>query len=77
VVRGEDGEPVLDDAPVLAAIDRLLRIQERRARLLGLDAPTRSRIEVVDDDVARMLVEQLEAEFAEFQPEDGSETPEV
>jgi hypothetical protein len=32
-------EPLEDDAPVLAAIDRLLKVQERRARLLGLDAP--------------------------------------
>jgi hypothetical protein len=31
-------EDVLDDAPVLQAVDRLLKIQERRARLLGLDA---------------------------------------
>jgi hypothetical protein len=31
-----------DDAPVLAAVDRLLRIQERRAKLLGLDAPVRA-----------------------------------
>jgi DNA-binding CsgD family transcriptional regulator len=29
-----------DDGPKLAAIDRLLKIAERRARLLGLDAPT-------------------------------------
>ena len=33
-----DGEPLPDDGPVLQAIDRLLKIQERRARLLGLDA---------------------------------------
>lgn len=32
-------EPLIDDAPVLQAIDRLLKVQERRARLLGLDAP--------------------------------------
>ncbi len=31
--------PMLDDAPVLAATDRLLRIAQRRAALLGLDAP--------------------------------------
>jgi hypothetical protein len=36
-----DGAPLVDDAPVLAAIDRLLRIQERRAKLFGLDAPAR------------------------------------
>jgi AcrR family transcriptional regulator len=42
-----DGEPlweyvyedVLDDGPKLQAIDRLLKIQHRRAALLGLDAP--------------------------------------
>jgi len=33
-----DDEPIEDDGPVLAAVDRLLRIQERRAKLLGLDA---------------------------------------
>ena len=33
--------PLVDDAPRLAAIDRLLKIQERRARLLGLDKPTK------------------------------------
>lgn len=38
-------KPLLDDAPKLSAIDRLLRIQERRARLLGLDAPTRQQVE--------------------------------
>lgn len=33
-----DGQPLDDDAPILQAIDRLLRIQERRAKFLGLDA---------------------------------------
>ena len=36
-----DGTPIDDDGPVLQAIDRLVRISERRARLLGLDAPNR------------------------------------
>jgi hypothetical protein len=36
-----DDEPLEDDAPVLAAVDRLLKIQARRAALLGLDAPQR------------------------------------
>lgn len=52
-VRDEDGNikvdaqgnaiyaAVLDDGPRLQAIDRLLKIQERRARLLGLDKPTK------------------------------------
>lgn len=36
--------PLLDDGPVLQAIDRLLRIQERRAKLLGLDAATKTEV---------------------------------
>lgn len=31
-------EPVPDDAPVMAAVDRLLRLSESRRKLLGLDA---------------------------------------
>lgn len=33
--------PIVDHGPVLAAVDRLIKIQERRARLLGLDKPTK------------------------------------
>ena len=33
--------PIRDDGPRLAAIDRLLKIQERRAKLMGLDKPTK------------------------------------
>lgn len=41
MVAGEDGTevPLRDDAPTLAAIDRVLKIMVRRAELLGLDAP--------------------------------------
>jgi hypothetical protein len=39
VFREED---VLDDGPVLQAVDRLLKIQARRAALLGLDAPVKA-----------------------------------
>ena len=35
------GSPVIDHGPNLAAIDRLLRIQDRQAKLLGLDAATK------------------------------------
>lgn len=37
IYMGDD--PLEDDAPVLMAVDRLLKIQERRAKLLGLDLP--------------------------------------
>lgn len=55
------GEPLEDDAPVLAAIDRMLKIQERRARLLGLDAPVKRDLTLTDERAARIeaLVEEL------------------
>lgn len=37
-------EPLLDPAPVYAAVDRLIRIQERRAKLNGLDAPQKTQV---------------------------------
>jgi hypothetical protein len=67
VDRGEvvrlDGTPLNDDAPVLAAIGRLLDIQARRAKLVGLDAP--KRLEVSDNlpDLDR-AVQDLAAELA-------------
>jgi hypothetical protein len=33
----EDYDPIEDDAPVLQAVDRLLKIYERKARLTGVD----------------------------------------
>ncbi|MGQ4351973.1 hypothetical protein [Streptomyces drozdowiczii] len=62
IVAGLDGEPLLDDAPVLQAIDRLLRIQERRARLLGLDAPIKKDVSLTDERVA--AIEALAEELA-------------
>ncbi|MFD5058244.1 hypothetical protein [Streptomyces sp. NPDC058394] len=57
-----DGEPLPDDGPVLQAIDRLLRIQERRARLLGLDAPVKRDVTLSDERVA--AIEALAEELA-------------
>ena len=55
--------PLPDDGPVLAAIDRLLKIQERRARLLGLDAPTKQAISISPERAA--AIEQLAEELGE------------
>ncbi|MFD5814404.1 hypothetical protein [Streptomyces sp. NPDC127038] len=58
------GEPLLDDAPVLQAIDRLLKIEDSRRRngesrrkLLGLDAPSRVSIEAeqLGREIGRLL----------------------
>ncbi|MER6191786.1 hypothetical protein [Streptomyces cyaneofuscatus] len=55
--------PLPDDGPVLAAIDRLLKIQERRARLLGLDAPTKAAITITPERAA--AIEALADELGE------------
>lgn len=39
-------KPLEDNAPILAAVDRLLKIQERRAKLLGLDIPVKQEVNV-------------------------------
>lgn len=57
-----NGEPLTDPMPVLHAIDRLLRIAERRARLLGLDAVIRvGAISMADIDAELV---RLDAELA-------------
>lgn len=39
-------QPLEDDGPVLSAIRTILSVQERRAKLWGLDAPTKVQAEV-------------------------------
>lgn len=55
------GGAVEDDGPALQAIDRLLKIQDRRARYLGLDAPTKTEVRHVDavDAEIEQLVQRL------------------
>jgi hypothetical protein len=65
----ETGQPIIDDGPVLSAIDRLLRIQDRRAKLLGLDAP--SKHEVVTIDAIDAEIAKLEAEQAALGEQSG------
>jgi hypothetical protein len=52
---------VVDYGPVLAAIDRLVKIAERRAELRGLDSPQRTEITI--DDLDRQIA-LLTAELA-------------
>jgi len=37
-VMYEEDRPILDDAPVLAAVDRLIKLDDQEAKLLGLNA---------------------------------------
>ncbi len=50
-----------DHGPVLAAINTVLKIEERRAKLLGLDAPTR--VEAVTVDMVEAEMQRLTAEL--------------
>ena len=62
VVRDEEtGELLVDHAKAWEGVDRLIKIAERRARLLGLDAPQRTKVEVQDgiDAEIESLVKQL------------------
>lgn len=49
----ELGEPMADDGPTLAAIDRIAKIDAQIAQLLGLNAPTR----IEADGELRVVVE--------------------
>lgn len=55
-------EPILDHGPILAAVDRLLKIQERRAKYLGLDSARQLEVVTLDaiDQQIRTLNEELE-----------------
>lgn len=61
-------EEVLDDGPLLAAIDRIERLIGRRARIFGYEAPARSRIEVVTPETVEAHIAALEAELARNDP---------
>lgn len=47
-VAFHDGRAVLDDKPKLEALNTLIRVEQRRAKLLGLDAPTRHEVVTID-----------------------------
>jgi hypothetical protein len=59
-----EGQPVLDDGPKLAAIDRLTRLSAQRSRLLGLEAPIRKVVEVVTSDMIDQEIARLNRQIA-------------
>ena len=68
----EDGEVIaagIDHELRLKALDRLVKLEERRAKLLGLDAPVKSEVEanvtnVASPEEAARLVRQMFGEHA-------------
>jgi hypothetical protein len=75
VVHGDDDQPLVDQGPVLQAINTLLRVAERRAKLLGLDEPVRADVtarihaEVYSLDALDRELERVTAELAELDPD--------
>ncbi|MEU1443104.1 hypothetical protein [Streptomyces mirabilis] len=65
-----DGEPLLDDGPVLQAIDRLVKVEGERQKniaalrqLFGLDAPTRVEATVTETTQQDVALQELVAEM--------------
>jgi hypothetical protein len=79
IVRGDDGQPLVDHGPTLAAINTLTRLMERRARMEGLDEPARADItakvhaEVYSVDALDRELERVTQQLAEQDP-DWAET---
>lgn len=63
-VMSVDGEPLSDPRPVLDALAVLVRIEERKARLLGLDAPRKTAVGVITEEVVDAEIARLEAQLA-------------
>jgi hypothetical protein len=67
VARDPDtGSPLIDDGPVVTSGLALLRLQDRRAKYLGLDAPVHAKIEV--SDAVDAEIERLAARLAGLEP---------
>ena len=75
IVRDDDGQPLVDHGPTLAAISTLRGLMERRARLEGLDEPVRHDIsaklaaEVYSVEALDRELERIQAELAADDPE--------
>ena len=63
----ETGRPLIDDGPRLQAIDRLIKILNRVAKLRGLDAP--QKLEVMTIDAIEAAIADLNAQIAATDPE--------
>lgn len=73
LATGPDGNPLIDDEPVLRALDRLLKIDDTELRLRDLYPAAKSKIEVITEDVvdaecARLVQEIAEREAAAADP---------
>jgi hypothetical protein len=69
VVRGKvvvdpvTREPLFERGPDLAVVDRLLRLANRVAKVLGVDAPPRRAVQVITTELLDEAVRSLEVEL--------------
>lgn len=78
IIKDDDGQVLLDDGPVMQAVDRLLKIQERRAKLLGLDTPVKAdvtvhQVDARDAELMEMINEARAADTDRSAPEGPSQ----
>jgi hypothetical protein len=59
VVYMETGDPVPDIDPIMKIVDRILKVSERRAKLLGLDKPVRVEATVTTMDTMDMELAEM------------------
>lgn len=70
IVRHPDsGTPLVDDAPVLQALDRLLKYDIEERRMLGVDAPTKTRVEVITESDVDQAIRELSERIAKAETE--------
>jgi hypothetical protein len=62
-VMAVGGAPLPDPRPVLEALAVLVRIEERKARLLGLDAPRKTAVGVITEEVVDAEIVRLSGEI--------------
>lgn len=66
IVRDGAGDPVRDDGPVVHAAMGLVKLSESRRKLLGIDAPSRSRVQIITDEVLAAEEDKLDKEIADL-----------
>lgn len=65
LVEGPDGGYLVDDGPVLAALDRLVKIAQEDSRLRDLYPAAKARVQVITEDMVDAEIAELARQVAE------------
>ena len=65
IVTGPDGSPLVDDDPVLRALDRLLKVDDMELRLRDLYPAAKSRVVVITEDIIDAELAMVARQIAE------------